>query len=114
MRARYSRWCLRRARAAAVALTVVAAPLVAASAAAPHAAAATTCPWVNSTAPISTRVSELMAQMSLGQEIDLMTGSGSSYAGSIPAISSLCIPAMNLKGRTPPTARRPMAGAAPG
>jgi beta-glucosidase len=81
-----------------VALAVVAAPLAAASATAPHAAAATTCPWVNSTAPISTRVSELMAQMSLSQEIALMTGgSGSSYVGTIPAISSLCIPAMNLE-----------------
>jgi beta-glucosidase len=98
VRAPYFRWCLRRARAAAVALAVVAAPLVAASAAAPHAAAATACPWVNSTAPISTRVSELMAQMSLSQEIALMTGaSGSSYVGNIPAISSLCIPAMSLE-----------------
>jgi beta-glucosidase len=88
----------RRARVAAVVLTVVAAPLAVVSAAAPHAAAATTCPWVNSAAPISTRVSELMAQMSLSQEIALMTGgSGSSYVGTIPAISSLCIPAMNLE-----------------
>src|SRR6202030_1000635 len=39
-----------------------------------------------------------MAQMSLSQEIALMTGaSGSSYVGHIPAISSLCIPAMNLE-----------------
>ncbi|MDT7760721.1 MAG: beta-glucosidase, partial [Mycobacterium sp.] len=98
MRAPYFRWRLTRARIAAVALAVVAAPLAAASATAPHAAAATTCPWVNSTAPISTRVSELMAQMSLSQEIALMTGgSGSSYVGTIPAISSLCIPAMNLE-----------------
>src|ERR1700733_12618249 len=67
-------------------------------AAARPAAPATTCPWVNSAAPISTRVSELMAQMSLSQEIALMTGaSGSRYVGNIPAISSLCIPAMNLE-----------------
>src|SRR6202020_1051363 len=40
----------------------------------------------------------LMGQMSLSQEIALMTGaSGSSYVGNIPAISSLCIPAMNLE-----------------
>ena len=98
MRAPHFQWRLRRARTAAVVLAVVAAPLAAASAAAPHAAAATTCAWVNSTAPISTRVSELMAQMSLSQEIALMTGaSGSSYVGNIPAISSLCIPAMNLE-----------------
>src|SRR5580693_9194662 len=89
----------RRGRAAAVVLAVVAAPLAAVSATAPHAAAAAaSCPWVDSTAPVATRVSELMAQMSLTQEIDLMTGaSGSSYVGNIPAISSLCIPAINFE-----------------
>ena len=99
MRVPHFQWRLRRTRTAAVALAIVAAPLAAVSAvAAPPAAAATTCPWVNSAAPISTRVSELMAQMSLSQEIALMTGaSGSSYVGNIPAISSLCIPAMNLE-----------------
>jgi beta-glucosidase len=98
VRVPHFQWRLRRTRTAVVALAVVAAPLAAVSAAAPHAAAATACPWVNSAAPISTRVSELMAQMSLGQEIALMTGaSGSSYVGNIPAISSLCIPAMNLE-----------------
>ena len=98
MRVPIFQWRLRRTRIAAVVLAVVAAPLAAASAVAPHAAAATACPWVNSTAPIPTRVSELMAQMSLSQEIALMTGaSGSSYVGNIPAISSLCIPAMNLE-----------------
>ena len=36
--------------------------------------------------------------MSLSQKINLMTGaSGSSYVGNIPAISSLCIPAINLE-----------------
>jgi beta-glucosidase len=98
VRVPHFRWRLRRTRAAAVVLAVVAAPLAAVSAAAPPAVAATGCPWVNSAAPISTRVSELMAQMSLSQEIALMTGaSGSSYVGNIPAISSLCIPAMNLE-----------------
>ena len=98
MRVPSFRWTLRRGRAAAAALAVVAAPLVAVSAAAPHAAAASACPWVNSAAPISTRVSELMAQMSLSQEIALMTGaSGSSYVGETPAISSLCLPAMTLE-----------------
>jgi beta-glucosidase len=80
----------------AVSLAVTSAPVLAVYSAAP--ASAASCPWVNSTAPISTRVSELMAQMSLTQEIDMMTGaSGSSYVGNIPAISSLCIPAINLE-----------------
>src|SRR5580704_7187425 len=91
----HSLW--RRGRAAAVVLAVVAAPLAAVSAAAPQAAAATTCPWVDSAAPISTRVSELMAQMSLSQKVGLMTGTGGSYVGNLAAIPSLCIPAMNLE-----------------
>ena len=89
---------LGRVRIAAVALAVVAAPLGGSAAARRPRPRRPRCPWVNSTAPISTRVSELMAQMSLSQEIALMTGaSGSSYVGNIPAISSLCIPAMNLE-----------------
>lgn len=89
----------RRTRIALVALATAAAPLTAVTAAAPPAAAASaSCPWVGSTAPISQRVSELMSKMSLSQEIALMTGaSGSSYVGFIPAISSLCIPALNLE-----------------
>jgi beta-glucosidase len=86
-----------RARIAAVALAVVAAPLAVVSAAAPHAAAAA-CPWVDSSAPISQRVSQLLSSMSAAQEVSLLTGtSGSGYVGHIPAISSLCIPGLNLE-----------------
>jgi beta-glucosidase len=90
-------WLSRRGRIAmAVVLAAASAPFLAVYGAAP--ASAASCPWVNSTAPIATRVSELMAQMSLSQEIAMMTGaSGSSYVGNIPAISSLCIPAINLE-----------------
>ena len=90
-------WLSSRGRIAmAVVLAAASAPFLAVYGAAP--ASAASCPWVNSTAPISTRVSELMAQMSLSQEISMMTGvSGSSYVGNIPAISSLCIPAINLE-----------------
>jgi beta-glucosidase len=80
----------------AVVAALVAAPLAAVSVVSQPAAAAA-CPWVNSAAPIPTRVSELMAQMSLTQKIGMMTGAGGSYVGNIPAISSLCIPAMNLE-----------------
>jgi beta-glucosidase len=63
-----------------------------------QAAASAACPWVDSTAPISQRVSQLMSHMTLAQEITLMTGvGGSSYVGFTPAIGSLCIPAMNLE-----------------
>jgi beta-glucosidase len=71
--------------------------LVALGAASPTASAATSCPWVNSTAPVATRVSELMAQMTLAQKIDMMTGTSGSYVGNVAAIPSLCIPAMNLE-----------------
>jgi beta-glucosidase len=96
---RFSRWGPRRARIAAVALALTAAPLAAGSAAAPHASAASSaCPWVNSSAPIATRVSELMAKLSLSQDISLMTGAPySSYVGYIAPISSLCIPAVSLE-----------------
>jgi beta-glucosidase len=90
---------LRRGRlAVAIVLAAGSAPFLAAYGTASPASAAASCPWVDSTAPVATRVSELMAQMSLTQEIDLMTGaSGSSYVGNIPAISSLCIPAINFE-----------------
>ncbi len=95
---RFPRWGPRRARTAA-ALALTAAPLAAVSAAAPHASAASSaCPWVNSSAPIATRVSELMAKLSLSQEVSLMTGAPySSYVGYIAPISALCIPAVSLE-----------------
>ncbi len=97
MRVLHSLWRPGLAQAAAVLLAVVAAPIAAVSAA-PHAAsAAASCPWVDSTAPIATRVSDLLAQMSLTQKVAMMTGAGGSYVGNIPAISSLCVPAMNLE-----------------
>jgi beta-glucosidase len=65
---------------------------------APASAAPAGCPWVGSSAPISQRVSEVLADMTLAQKVDLVTGaSGSSYVGFIPAIGSLCIPALNME-----------------
>ena len=88
-----------RWRATTVAAVLAAASLAAVAGSAPRAAAVSTaCPWVGSSAPISQRVSELLARMSLTQKVGLLTGSGgSSYVGFIPAIGSLCIPAMNLE-----------------
>src|ERR1700758_5283151 len=49
--------------------------------------ATVSCPWVGSSAPISQRVSQVLAAMSTTQKVDLLTGaSGSSYVGLIPAI----------------------------
>ncbi|HEX4221052.1 MAG TPA: glycoside hydrolase family 3 C-terminal domain-containing protein, partial [Pseudonocardiaceae bacterium] len=55
------------------------------------------CPWVDSNAPVSQRVSQLLAQMSVAQKITLVHGTGGSYVGNTPAIGALCIPALNLE-----------------
>jgi beta-glucosidase len=82
--------------AAALASAGGGAPPADASSAAP--AAAVSCPWVGSSTPISQRVSQLLAKMTVAQKVAVLTGaSGSSYVGFIPAIGSLCIPAMNLE-----------------
>src|SRR5580698_721252 len=84
----------------ALALATTSASLlaVAAAQAPPAAAVSTACPWVGSSAPIPTRVSEVMSKITQAQEIDLVTGaSGSSYVGFTPAIGALCIPALNLQ-----------------
>ena len=94
-----TRSMLSRSRIAALVTATAAASLAAVTGAAPPAAAApAACPWVGSSAPISQRVSQLLAQMSTTQKVSLLTGaSGSSYVGFTPAIGSLCIPAMNLE-----------------
>jgi beta-glucosidase len=92
------RFKLQTLRITGVALAMTAAGLIVGSAAVPATATSTACPWVGSSAPISQRVSELMAKMTQAQEISMVTGSGgSSYVGFIPAIGSLCIPAINLE-----------------
>ena len=64
----------------------------------PSYAVSTACPWVGSSAPISQRVNELLGQMTTAQKVSMLTGAGgSSYVGLIPAIGSLCIPAINLE-----------------
>ncbi|HEY4017036.1 MAG TPA: glycoside hydrolase family 3 C-terminal domain-containing protein [Pseudonocardiaceae bacterium] len=60
-------------------------------------AANAACPWVDSNAPVSQRVSQLLAQMSLAQKITLVHGAGGSYVGNTPAIGALCIPALSLE-----------------
>jgi beta-glucosidase len=57
------------------------------------------CPWVGSTAPVSERVSQLMAQMTQDQKITMLHGTGSTspYVGNTSAIPSLCVPALGLQ-----------------
>jgi beta-glucosidase len=54
------------------------------------------CPWLNQSLPVSQRVQMLMAQMTLADKINEVTGAGTSepYVFYISAIPSLCIPAI--------------------
>ncbi len=63
------------------------------------ASTATSCPWVTSTAPISQRVAQLMAAMSLNDKITMVEGHGTTnpYVFYTPAVPSLCIPAVGLE-----------------
>jgi len=54
------------------------------------------CPWLNQSLSVQQRVSMLMAQMTLADKINMVTGAGFSepYVFYISAIPSLCIPAI--------------------
>jgi beta-glucosidase len=54
------------------------------------------CPWLNQSLPVKQRLSMLMAAMTLADKINMVTGGGFSetYVFEIPAIPSLCVPAM--------------------
>src|SRR6202044_2761102 len=56
------------------------------------------CPWVGSTAPVATRVQQVLNTMDQSEELSLVAGDGTtSYIGHVPAIPNLCIPAINLQ-----------------
>jgi beta-glucosidase len=56
------------------------------------------CPWVNSTAPTGTRVSQLMSQMSLQQKVSMLHGTNDpNYIGMIAGIPALCVPNVNFE-----------------
>jgi beta-glucosidase len=56
------------------------------------------CPWVGSTAPVATRVQQVLNTMDQTEEISLLSGDGtSSYIGQVAAIPDLCIPNLNLE-----------------
>jgi beta-glucosidase len=81
---------------AALALPASGTTVKAAGETAVTAADSTSCPWLNQSLPVQQRVSMLMAQMTLADKINMVTGGGTSqpYVFEIPAIPSLCIPAM--------------------
>ncbi|HEX7339299.1 MAG TPA: glycoside hydrolase family 3 C-terminal domain-containing protein [Rhodanobacteraceae bacterium] len=59
------------------------------------------CPWVKSKAPIAQRVDQLLGRMTLDQKLkELHGGQGFNsrgYAGELPGIPSLCIPALTFQ-----------------
>jgi beta-glucosidase len=57
------------------------------------------CPWVDSNAPVATRVAELLGKMTLDDKIQLLHGNGkaSPYIGNITGIPSLCIPTLGFQ-----------------
>ncbi|WP_329134097.1 discoidin domain-containing protein [Streptomyces sp. NBC_01476] len=57
------------------------------------------CPWVGSTAPVATRVAQVMAQMTTAQKVSILHGNNnaSPYIGNITGIPSLCIPDIGLQ-----------------
>jgi len=54
------------------------------------------CPWLNQSLSVQQRVSLLLAQMTLADKINMVTGAGTSepYVFEIAAIPSLCVPAI--------------------
>jgi len=97
---RPARWRILAGGAAVVAAigALVASPAAGASAGG-GATGNPSCPWVTSTAPIDQRVSQLMSQMSLDDEISMVEGHGTTnpYVFYTPAIPALCIPAVGLE-----------------
>ena len=56
------------------------------------------CPWVGSTAPVATRVQEVLNTADQAEEASLLSGDGtSSYIGQVNAIPDLCIPSINME-----------------
>src|SRR5580692_8750136 len=54
------------------------------------------CPWLSKSLPVSQRVQMLMAQMTLADKINEVTGAGTSepYVFYIAAVPGLCVPAI--------------------
>jgi beta-glucosidase len=57
------------------------------------------CPWVGSTAPVATRVNQVLGAMSQDQKLAVLHGNGnaSPYIGNLSPIPALCIPGLGLQ-----------------
>ena len=91
-----TRRSLRRTAALAAAAALAMALALAVTTPGGTAQASSSCPWLNQSLPVSQRVQMLMAQMTLPDKINMVTGAGFSepYVFYISAIPSLCIPAI--------------------
>jgi beta-glucosidase len=86
------------------ALFAAAAVFCAATTVAVTAAAVPDCPWVGSTAPVESRVAQVMQRMTFAEKLSMVHGAlheptgivGPIYAGLVPAITRLCIPQLGL------------------
>ena len=80
----------------AIALACLLSATGTASAATTRAHASAACPWTTSHQPIAQRVSAVLGQMSLADEITMVEGAGTTnpYVFYMPGIPSLCIPAL--------------------
>ncbi|WP_250298566.1 glycoside hydrolase family 3 C-terminal domain-containing protein [Streptomyces sp. A 4/2] len=56
------------------------------------------CPWVGSSAPVNSRVADVVSRMTLDEKIAMVKGGVvSAYTGYVPGNSRLCIPALKLQ-----------------
>ncbi|WP_194909924.1 glycoside hydrolase family 3 C-terminal domain-containing protein [Catenulispora rubra] len=61
-------------------------------------AANTACPWIGSTAPVDTKVGQVLGQMTIDEKISMVHGAGgSAYTGFIPGDTRLCIPTLKMQ-----------------
>jgi len=85
-------------RGAAVMSLAVMASTLAVVAPAEAGRAAASCPWVGSSAAPLAKANQVLAQMTLDEKISMVHGAPGArpYAGKIPAIARLCVPAIVL------------------
>ncbi|MFI6076423.1 glycoside hydrolase family 3 C-terminal domain-containing protein [Actinoplanes sp. NPDC051343] len=57
------------------------------------------CPWVGSTAPVATRVAQVLSHMTIDQKVQILHGNNnpSPYIGNVTGIPALCIPDLGLQ-----------------
>jgi beta-glucosidase len=57
------------------------------------------CPWVGSTAPVATRVAQVLSHMTIDQKVQILHGNNnpSPYIGNVTGIPALCIPNLGLQ-----------------